>query len=113
MRIGNRRATRDQLKHRGNVDLPDGVGGSVTGGPTEPIDLMRILAQGGNAASRGGAVSGAAHAVVSNLGIGGPRDPGIALSDGSRISFASIADAGILNEEEIRSPEVVGILANA
>lgn len=58
-------------------------------------------------------MSGAAHAVISSLGIGGPRDTGIALSDGSRISFASIADAGVFESEGVRAPEEAGMLADA
>ena len=113
MRTVNRRVTRDQLKPKNSDDLPDGVGGTVTGGPVEPIDLMRILARDTDGASRGGAVSGAAHVVVSRLGIRGPRGPGIALSDGTRISFASIVDAGVFGDEEECSPALAGVLADA
>jgi hypothetical protein len=51
--------------------------------------------------TRGGAVSGAAH--VEFIGPraydGGNRRRAIALSDGSRISFASVGDPGALTEE--------------
>jgi hypothetical protein len=91
-----RRATRDQLTKRNNEHLPAAIGGSITGGPMEPIGLMEILERGARSASRSGAVSGAAQVVASSLGRTGGVDWDIALSDGSRISFASIADAGVL-----------------
>jgi hypothetical protein len=113
MRTVNRRMTRDQLNAQGGDVLPDGIGGTVTGGPMEPIDLMRILARDAEGPGRGGAVPGAAHVVVSTLGIGGARSPAIALSDGSRISFASIADAGVFDDEAVRASEGAGALADA
>jgi len=94
MRTMNRRAIRDQLTKQHGDQLPDGVGGTVTGGPREPIDLMAILARA-HASSRGGAVSGAAQVVVSSIGAGKVPAKGIALSDGSRISFTTIAEAGV------------------
>jgi hypothetical protein len=99
MRTMNRRAVRDGLAMRNSEDLPDGIGGTITGGPREPIDLMQVLARA-NGASLGGAVSGAAQVVVSSMLVDRGRERGVALSDGSRISFASIADAGVLNDDE-------------
>lgn len=93
-----RRATRDRLTKRNDGQVPAGVDGTITGGPLEPIDLMRIL-EGGARVSRGGAVSGAAQVAVSTAGTIGNLDRGIALSDGSRISFTSIADAGLVKDE--------------
>ena len=100
----NRRANRDRATRRTTTDLPDGVGGTITGGPTRPIDLTEILTRDARGVAGAGAVSGAAQAVSSSFGpargaLNG-RPHGIALSDGSRISFASIADAGVLNEDE-------------
>ena len=71
--------------------LPDGVGGTITGGPTEAIDLMEILNRSRTA--RAGAVTGAAHLVVvdAQKWVGADRD--ISLSDGSRILFRSVDDA--------------------
>jgi hypothetical protein len=119
MRTVTQRATRDQLKQRAardlltqrnNEHLPDGVGGTITGGPVEPIDLMEVLSRGGRGVSRVGAVSGAAQVVSSSFVIGGlvgggfagggRGDHGIALSDGSRISFFSVADAGVLRHDD-------------
>jgi len=94
------RAARDQLARRNKDQLPDGIGGTITGGPMEPINLLEILERGARGVSRGGAVSGAAQVMVSSLGRSGARDRGIALSDGSRISFASVADAGVLKEDD-------------
>ena len=101
MRTMTRRATRDQLTKRNNDPLTDGSGGTITGGPMEPINLLEILERGARCVSRGGAVSGAAQVVVSDLG---GRDRGIALSDGSRISFASVADAGVLKDDDAGVP---------
>src|SRR5580658_665636 len=75
--------------------LPDGIAGTITGAPLTPINLMEILGRGSRDASRGGAVSGAAHVVVSSVLAINDQERGIALSDGSRISFASLADAGV------------------
>jgi len=97
MRTMNRRATRDHLRRGTNTDLADGVGGTITGGPMAQIDLMEILTRGARGA---GAVSGAAHVVVSSLDHSRGRDHGFALSDGSRIAFASIADAGLLKHDD-------------
>jgi hypothetical protein len=79
--------------------LPDGIGGTITGAPAAPIDLMEILGRGSRDASRGGAVSGAAHVVVSSVPGRSDLERDIALSDGSRISFTSFADAGVLRHE--------------
>src|ERR1017187_2106973 len=98
----NRRVTRDRLTKQTNADLPDGVGGTITGGPMEPINVMEVLARGARGVAGVGAVSGAAQVVVSSVGSSRGRDRGIALSDGSRISFASIADAGGLNDDDVR-----------
>ena len=87
---------------RGRDTLPDGVDGTVTGAPRAPIDLMEILGRGSRYASRGGAVSGAAHVEGSSVLARTGRESGVALSDGSRISFASLADAGVLRHEDNR-----------
>jgi hypothetical protein len=115
MRTANRRATRDRLAkrnsgvRRGGADLADGTG-TITGGPMEPIDLMEILNRGAECVSRGGAVSGAAHVEFISPGKydGGPdsavgQSRAIALSDGSRISFASVGDPGALKQEDAGS----------
>ncbi len=90
-----RRALRDQIVNPDNEMLADGIGGTITGGPMEPIDLMEILARGLSGASRGGAVSGAAQTAAGSPSPTGHVPVGIALSDGSTISFANVAD--ILN----------------
>jgi hypothetical protein len=101
MRRMSRRVARDQLTKRNDNNLPDGIGGTVTGGPMEPLDLAEILAQSAHEVTRGGAVSGAAHVVVSSVRGADGRDGGIALSDGSRIRFASVADAGFLQYDNV------------
>jgi hypothetical protein len=121
MRTVTQRATRDQLKQRNNEHLPDGVGGTITGGPVEPIDLMEVLSRGGRGVSRVGAVSGAAQVVSSSFVTGGlvggglagsrPGDRGIALSDGSRISFFSVADAGVLLDDDGPGPGAKSVRA--
>jgi len=66
------------------------------------INLTEILDRGSPGNSRGGAVSGAAHVVVSSVLAGNGQQNGVALSDGSRISFASLADPGVLRHEDNR-----------
>jgi hypothetical protein len=114
MRTTKRRANRDRLTPRTNSDLPDGVGGTITGGPMEPIDVMEILARGARGVSGAGAVSGAAQVVVSGVGPAPGKAHGIALSDGSRISFTSIVDTVILDEEvRVATGVVRGNMARA
>jgi hypothetical protein len=67
----------------------------------EPIDLLAILERAAHGASRGGAVAGAAQGVAEGIGRTSLAERGIALSDGSRICFASIADAGLFRDEDI------------
>lgn len=86
-----RRTTRDQLK-RDPQQPPSGVEPVVTGGPMRKLDLTEVLA-------RGGAVPGAAHIVLSSLDESAGERGGIALSDGSRISFASVADPRVMRED--------------
>jgi len=95
-----RRAMRNQLRKPNNEHLPDRTGGTIAGGPTKPIGPPEILERGEHGASRGGAVSGAAQAVADSIGRTSQADRGIALSDGSRICFSSIADAGLLRYDE-------------
>jgi hypothetical protein len=97
----NRRATRDQWTNPNNDLLPDGIGGTITGGPMEPIGLMQILERGTHGASHGGAVSGAAQVVAGGPGHATRAERGIALSDGSRICFASIADMGLFRNDDM------------
>jgi hypothetical protein len=87
-----RRAIRDNSIRHSGEQLPDGVGGTITGGPMQAIDLMEVLNRSPFGVSRGGAVSGAAHVVVSGAGARGAPENDIALSDGSRIMFASVGD---------------------
>jgi hypothetical protein len=102
MRATAKRKLEDQVIRRDSESLPDGIGGTITGGPMEPIDLTAILSRPDRAISRGGAVSGAAQTTFSRAGTGRGRDEGIALSDGSRISFASIDDAGHRTDAHFR-----------
>ncbi len=98
-----RRATRDRL----NEHLPDGIDGTITGGPMAPIGLSEILERGARGASRGGAVAGAAAQTAADRpGWTEPAERGIALSDGSRICFASINDPGLLRDDNL------GVLRN-
>jgi len=102
MRTPNRRAIRDQLTTRNSEQLLYGAGPTVTGGPLKPIDLMEILNRSERGVSRGGAVSGAEFPLVSSAGSGSGRDPAIALSDGTTITFASVGDVGTILEESDR-----------
>jgi hypothetical protein len=83
----------------------DGLAGTITGGGAVAASPITDIGRGAQCVSRSGAVSGAAQGVAGGpafpggLASGGP-DRWIALSDGSRITFASIADAGILRDDE-------------
>jgi hypothetical protein len=85
---GGRSATRKTNR------LPDGTGGTIAGGPMRPIDLMDFLRLGSHGVSMGGvSMGGAVSGAAANIQSASPRnDRGIALSDGSRIVFASVAD---------------------
>jgi hypothetical protein len=101
MRTTARRATRDRLTQRNNDNLSDDIGGTITGGPLESIDLIKVLERSSRGVTRGGAVSGAAKMVaVSSPGATSGQDRGIALSDGSRIYFISIADVEVLKDDD-------------
>lgn len=75
---------------RGSRHLPDGAGGTIVGGPMRPIDLTALFARG---VSMGGAIAGAAQVVT---GPDDRDDAGIALSDGSRIIFATMDNVRVL-----------------
>jgi hypothetical protein len=92
-----RHARHDQSTTPGNEDLRDGIGGTVASGPPATTGVLGNLEPGAREASRGGAVSGAAQIVADSP----DRRHGIALSDGSRISFASIADVGLLRDDNV------------
>jgi hypothetical protein len=73
---------------------PDGAAATISGGAMTERGRRAVSAQSESGVSRGGAVSGAARAIVSVRGSRAGRDRVVALSDGSRITFASIGDAG-------------------
>lgn len=79
----------------GSGATQDGVGGTITGGPMKPLDLMEILKRGTDEHGLAGAVSGAAQMIVSKRF---DPDRGVALSDGTRIIFASMDDIGAPND---------------
>jgi hypothetical protein len=93
-------ATRDKVTTPSNEHLPDGIDGTITGGAMESIGLLEILERGVRGASRGGAVSGAAQIAADRTGRIGRAERGIALSDGSRICFASIANADLFRDDD-------------
>jgi hypothetical protein len=64
----------------------------------EPIDLIALLKLGTLGLGRAGAVSGAAQLTDTIAASRACEDPPIALSDGSRITFTSVADAGVYND---------------
>jgi len=98
MLTDTRRKTHGRLTRPDNDYLPDGTGGTVTGGPRAPINLLEILSRSSRGATRGGAVSGAAQSMASVPGGRARADRAFALSDGSRITFASVdnTDARVL-----------------
>ena len=87
-------------KAPGNA-LPDGSGGTIAGGSMKPLDLMELLTRG-DGGRAGGASSGAKPGAISGaIGVAALRAPvagegSVALSDGSRIVFASFAGGDIL-----------------
>ena len=99
-------ATIHLLPPRNRDRLPDGIAGTVSGASAEMIDLasMRRLGSHGvrhersRGITRGGAVSGAARVTSSSAGARGGGTWGIALSDGSEITFVSVADVCVLHE---------------
>jgi hypothetical protein len=95
-----RRAVRDQVTKPNTEPLPDAFGDTITRRPVEPIGLLEILERAAHGASRGGAVSGAAQSVTEGIGSRSLAERGIALSDGSRICFASIADTRLFHEDD-------------
>lgn len=70
--------------------LPDGVGGTITGGPVQPIDLMQVLDR--RPRQPAPAFGAAKWAVTGRF----DKNSAVALSDGSRIFFASIEDVRVL-----------------
>jgi hypothetical protein len=60
--------------------------------------MLEIMERGARGTSRSGAVSGAAQVVADSTS---QLQRGIALSDGSRICFASIADAGLFRDDDV------------
>ena len=86
------RVTRRPQGKRGNGPLPDGVGGTITGGPLEPIDLMELLNRAPRTAGRGRAVPGAAHWTRDAAPPPAHSRDAVFLSDGTRITFSALDD---------------------
>jgi hypothetical protein len=95
-----RLATRNHLRRSNNEHLPDRSGRTIAGATMKLIGPLEILERGEHGISRGGALSGADQVVADSIGRPGQADRGIALSDGSRICFTSIADAGLLRYDD-------------
>jgi hypothetical protein len=105
MRLTIRR-TRDQLTKPKAEHPPNGIGGTIAASPMERIGLLNILEHDAYGASRGGAVSGAAQVVSGWPTYACQTERSIALSDGSRICFASLAGANQLPADEEPIPRV-------
>jgi hypothetical protein len=95
-----RGTTRDPVTKPHNHHLPDGIGGTITGGAMELLDLPEMLERGAHEAGRGGAVAGAAQVAADGTVNSSQPERGIALSDGSRICFASIVDTGLFRDRD-------------
>ena len=63
--------------------MPDGLGGTISGGPMAPFDLVERLGRGAPAPGMAGAVAGAGRVEMEQV-------DEIVLSDGSQIVFATI-----------------------
>jgi hypothetical protein len=95
MRTIGTHATRGK-SHKRNGDRPlPGVRETVNGAPLELIDLMTRPIPRLPDVSRGGAVSGAAQVMTMGSSLDDGEERAVALSDGSSISFASIAALGL------------------
>ena len=86
---------KERMNKRSGNGLADGSGGTIAGGSMQPLDLMALLTGDASVVSMGGAVSGAAQTMQTTARAARGRDDGIALSDGSRIVFASVSDREI------------------
>ena len=92
-----RRTKRISGTDRTLFQLPDGTGGTITGGPMRPLDLMELLTRDrDNLTQKDIAVSGAARIIDSVSLKAQSSGAGIALSDGSRIVFRSVENGDIL-----------------
>ena len=88
---------RDARMKTARLSLPDGIGGTITGGPMPPLDLAEVLGRArlprlAPPIAFGGAVSGAARVMDGFTPAIARGARGIALSDGSRIIFSSVGD---------------------
>ena len=79
--------------HSDRADRRRVAGETITGGPVETLDLMEILSRPARGVTRGGAVSRADQPMVIHIVGRSGLQRAIALSDGSRISFASIEES--------------------
>lgn len=88
---------RDARMKTARLSLPDGIGGTITGGSMPPLDVPGILGRArlprlAPPIAFGGAVSGAARSMDGFAPAIHRGNRGIALSDGSRIIFSSVGD---------------------
>lgn len=81
---------KQQNQAAGSGAMPDGVGGTITGGPVQPIDLMQVLDR---APRKPSSFQGSEQWTVTGRF---DKDHAVALSDGSRIFFASMDDVRVL-----------------
>jgi hypothetical protein len=102
MRTTTGQPRHDQPRAPNGEHLPDGIGGTIIGGLVRPTNVVEFPNRDGRRVSRGGAIAGSAQVAVSSAGASGGRLGGITLSDGSRISFASVDDPGIAMDEHFR-----------
>ena len=91
MRTIGTHATGGKSGKRNGVRLGASARGTIIGASLERIDLMTTPTLRSPDVSRGGAVSGAAQVMAMSSDFPNSEERAIALSDGSSISFASIA----------------------
>ena len=99
MRTTGTHPTCDKSGKANGDRLPAGAGGTIYGASLSRNDLMPMpIPHLPDVSRRGGAVSGAAQAMAMGSGIENGEERAVALSDGSKISFASVAALGLFED---------------
>lgn len=92
-------ATGGKSGKRNGARLGARVGRTINGASLDRVDMMATPIPWPPDVSRGGAVAGAAQVMVMSSGFSNGEERAVALSDGSRSSFASIAALGLFKAD--------------